>query len=313
MIYSLQALRGIAALLVLLFHFSISSGTLTFFGFGNAGVEIFFVLSGFIIVYTSRSLSLKTYAYKRFIRIFPIYWVVLAGLFIPAMFFHSTYEFSFPNIASTFLLLPNHQMLNGVSWTLSFELYFYAMAGLVIWKPGLKWLCPVLCVTALVNLFFPFDGFIFSPFILLFFMGVGVFYLPRISKPWSITGCLLAAVLFVTWGQTLHQSFLSPIVYGLLSTVFIWSVINWERHGLKVPGFMVLLGEASYVLYLIHLPILNFLLKRGAGFWVLGLIIALSIVVHLFIEKPLTKWLAGLISRPISKIATTSQLPANLF
>src|SRR5215203_3752953 len=95
-IESLQVIRGFAALLVLLFHVTLnlkanySVNFLNgFFEFGNSGVEIFFVLSGFIISYTSSQLigtgEPKKYVIKRLARVYPIYWIVTTALLIPAV------------------------------------------------------------------------------------------------------------------------------------------------------------------------------------------------------------------------------------
>ena len=87
-ITSLQVFRALAAIVVVLFHITIYAqeklkhallgGT---FSFGHTGVDFFFVLSGFIIFYAHHDVfgdrsQLRTYAFKRFIRIFPIYWIV---------------------------------------------------------------------------------------------------------------------------------------------------------------------------------------------------------------------------------------------
>jgi peptidoglycan/LPS O-acetylase OafA/YrhL len=87
---------------------------------------------GFIITYTSKGKPIRDYIWKRVIRVYPIYWVVLLVFFIPAIFLHSAYNFALLNVFSTALLLPHHQMLNGVSWSLSFEVYFYILAGLIL-------------------------------------------------------------------------------------------------------------------------------------------------------------------------------------
>jgi peptidoglycan/LPS O-acetylase OafA/YrhL len=88
--------------------------------------------------------------------------------------------------------------------------------------------------------------------------------------------------------------------------LIIHSLISWERSGISVPTFAVLLGEASYVLYLIHLPILNFAVKRidvaYHTLMILG-IIGLSVLVHLFVEKPLISACIGAILKTRRKHA----------
>ena len=137
----IQVFRGFAAVLVLLFHitsnvkviFPGKDFLLGTFTFGASGVDFFFVLSGFIITYSSLKLieagKLGQYTTHRIIRVYPIYWIIFIGYLLPHIFFpqfYSTvYPISYNNILPALLLLPNHNMINGVSWTLSFELYFY--------------------------------------------------------------------------------------------------------------------------------------------------------------------------------------------
>lgn len=89
---SLQVGRGVAAFMVLLFHSQVfmrvvhpESGFARMFGFGRTGVDFFFVLSGFLMVYVHRRdfgapSRLGVYAYKRLTRIYPVYWVLCAVL-----------------------------------------------------------------------------------------------------------------------------------------------------------------------------------------------------------------------------------------
>ena len=154
-IQSLQVIRGIAAILVFLYHgtgiikenfgYHLAQGI---FAFGYSGVDIFFVLSGFIIFYTSENnnsnnlyIGPKEFLLKRFLRIYPIYWVAvgftLTLCIIGDVFFHtvssSTMGFiekgGVPLILKSIFLLPNGVIL-GVAWTLIFEVMFYILFGI---------------------------------------------------------------------------------------------------------------------------------------------------------------------------------------
>jgi len=137
----IQVLRGFASLLVVLYHLTANTQQIlqkefcfNFFSFGWSGVDIFFVLSGFIITYTSRKGigqrdRLISFLRRRAIRIFPTFWII-TGLFllfqvILPSFYKTHYSFDLANLLSTFFLLPGHTMVNGVSWTLSYEIFFY--------------------------------------------------------------------------------------------------------------------------------------------------------------------------------------------
>lgn len=324
-LYSLQALRGVAALLVLLFHLTLNLESVAsinflngFFEFGNSGVEIFFVLSGFIISYTSHTLiatgRIKEYIFKRLVRVYPIYWVVITFFFIPAIFLglHSGYITSFFNLLSTYLLFPKHLMINGVSWSLSYEVYFYALFALLIISR--KFLFVFYFIFSIVILqilgFLTFSDdllskFFFSPYVLLFFMGMIVFYLfdkklfspnPRVC----LIGITLCVSAFLLYAQNFHQLPFSSLFYGLITAFLIFFSTNLEIAGnAKVPHLFVLLGDASYVLYLIHLPILNLFIKTILKFTLNSaviiflvtlcavMIVYISVIIHKKLEMPL--------------------------
>jgi exopolysaccharide production protein ExoZ len=324
-IVSLQALRGVAALLVLLFHFTITLESLAkinflngVFRFGNSGVEIFFVLSGFIISFTSHSLidsgKVREYLLKRTTRVYPIYWVVVALFLVPAFFLslHGTYEFSGSNLLATLLLLPNHQMINGVSWSLSYELYFYLLFAVLIVSRHFRWVMLVILIICLLRFLGlmengtdSFGNFVFSQYVLLFFLGVGVFYLIRYEKlrpsaRISLFGIAASSLAYFMFSQLFHGTYSATMFYGLMTALFIYFCIHFEgSKRMQIPAVLVLIGDASYVLYLFHLPVLNVLMKAIAkaadnttlvailSLCTLPLIIAVSVLIHLHVEKPM--------------------------
>src|SRR5437588_671898 len=149
--HNLQALRGVACLLVVVYHTaSIESRYGLPFSplnpvrwFGYAGVDLFFVLSGFIITATSRADlgrpgRLPRYAFRRAWRIYPAYWVALAvgvGVFAvlsPDPVFRTGWA---TDLRDALLLTPRPELCRflPVAWTLSYELMFYlAFAALFL-------------------------------------------------------------------------------------------------------------------------------------------------------------------------------------
>ncbi len=146
----LQALRGVAATLVVLSHAIAAMGELGLFpadieapfdNLGYVGVSIFFVISGFIIFKTSRNLAenwsgAKNFIIKRAIRIYPIYW--LSTLLVFLLSPHRS-QYGLSEIVCSLLLIPHfnpvggnlHPML-GQGWTLDYEILFYAIFFLTI-------------------------------------------------------------------------------------------------------------------------------------------------------------------------------------
>ncbi len=147
----IEAARGIAACLVVALHathllfapkFYAAVPLWGVFRFGHAGVDFFFVLSGFIIFHVHRQdLQVRRrgnawrYACKRFLRVYPTYWIVLA--LFGAVLIYSPYrdpaQTGIGNVIASVLLLPRLQEpILGVAWTLRHELLFYGLFGLLL-------------------------------------------------------------------------------------------------------------------------------------------------------------------------------------
>ncbi|HSY18205.1 MAG TPA: acyltransferase, partial [Candidatus Acidoferrales bacterium] len=192
-INTLQAGRGLAAIMVLLCHtefvgFPYQLPVLHPFIFQGAhGVDFFFVLSGFIIFYTNRPFigvpaMAPFYYYRRLIRVYPLLLVItavkliflgLGGRGIPAE------KNNFSDVVFSTLLLPQTKSpFISVSWTLSYEVFFYSLFLLAILfgRSLLPFFllhaaaCLLLLLPALAPAGYPFD-FLFSPYILEFYAG----------------------------------------------------------------------------------------------------------------------------------------------
>ena len=131
---SLQFVRAIACLIVLLTHVLQLSNYKPFgdyFISGGYGVDLFFMLSGFLIYLTTKDGgNSKEFAVKRLFRIYPLYWVVyFAFLFYTILYLSKNYTVSL--LLQNFLMLPwsdsltTRSLIVGVAWSTVFELYFY--------------------------------------------------------------------------------------------------------------------------------------------------------------------------------------------
>ncbi|EOG3908171.1 acyltransferase family protein [Salmonella enterica] len=142
-IFSIQILRGIAALFVVCFHFRYAVNDIyaqkdignRLFEFGSFGVDLFFIISGFIMAMSARkNENLSEFFIKRFFRIYPLYFVVLT-LYILLSF----NEYSLPQIIKSYLLVPidyKSEMpyygysIMAIAWTLTYEFWFYFIFGI---------------------------------------------------------------------------------------------------------------------------------------------------------------------------------------
>lgn len=333
----IQVLRGVASLLVVFYHTSsnlISNFNSTFLGniffFGSSGVDVFFVLSGFIITWTSfKNLEnpgkLGQFLLRRVVRIFPVYWIIitlflLAQIIFPA-YYRTHFDLSFLNLASSYLLLPGHVMINGVSWSLTYELFFYLLFALAFLIPNKKWAFALAMLYAVALIILYVSGYnilqagnwtrlVLSPMNIEFFLGVlAAVVIPRISQKAALPFLWIGLILFVAGGAfiDMQQIELHPdlplrvLVFGPASFFIITGIVKYELNKkIAVPQLMLRLGEASYTLYLLHLPVVVAFAKIISMFnihntAVLHLLIILlivficyaSILFNKFVEKPM--------------------------
>jgi exopolysaccharide production protein ExoZ len=303
---SIQILRGLAALLVVLVHAinsadyrsapengGIGQGAISLFlnlnNFGACGVDLFFVISGFVmalIMNQQADRSMKDFAWNRFVRIFPFFWIVgtayigfsyLIGLSVTSR-----------GIFNTFLLLPVSDLGSYsaptlvVGWSLAFELVFYMMVAVcvnLVKTARYLALIALLFSVAMCGLFISFPigilSIIFNPIMLEFAFGVGVYMAweryrndaraPSIGLYSLLLGLALVAVticvdpnidarhLAVVDGSTgLKRS----LVWGLPWALVVIGMVLREAsfpNPSALSRFMSLTGDASYAIYLVHM------------------------------------------------------------
>jgi len=335
-----QMLRGIASVLVILLHITFNSSTsfsqpflFNIFKFGGAGVDIFFVLSGFIITYSnlealSRPNKLIGFLKRRFIRIFPIYWIVFTFFLLLQLIFSSFYKTPFSlnltSILKTWLLLPGHMMINGVSWSLTNELYFYLLFSLAILIPIKKIVAYFSLGYFIFLIVLAFGGItsenvyiklLIFPMNIEFFLGVLIaiiikkiptvliLYMLIIGISAFVVGAYYQDNEFVFLTKGVSEGLNRVVMFGLPSSFIIAAFVKWElSNTVIVKRFLLQLGDASYAIYLIHLPIVAALfkimvvlhVKNSAIIYIASIIIIfvvcfLGIIVYKNIEKPLIK------------------------
>ncbi|HXR02705.1 MAG TPA: acyltransferase [Pseudomonas sp.] len=292
-IYSLQGLRGLAVLGVVLFHMSAvehkyAGGDILLpplVDFFQLGVDLFFIISGFVMVIVSRGrfqscAESKRFVFNRVSRIYPTYWLyyllTLAVVLVQPGMVNSSHGSS--NLLMSLLLLPNDRvLLVMVAWSLLFELWFYLVfTGLMAFRE--HWLPAFLAgwavILLLLNSLADWQGYnsalkiMLHPYALEFIAGVALALLfysrhsTRIATP-AICAALLAALLpgigLIGYYRLFdEQGMLRMVavaaVFGTL--IFGLALLERRRH-LRMPAFLVAVGDMSYTVYLSHLLVLG--------------------------------------------------------
>lgn len=282
-IQSLQALRFIAAAMVVLCHASPAFPT------GAAGVDIFFVISGFVI--SQRRATPAAFVRARLVRIFPMYLVCSAPWAAVAI----SQGLMTPQVAlSSATLWPVYgEVVRPVlksGWTLSFELLFYAAMAATLWRPRLGWKLWGIYALAMIGAFFtkaPLLTFIGNPLILEFGMGVLIARAPKGFREIAI-GLALAGFA-AAWGTnfTIGQAFdmSAPqrvIVWGIPAALLVYGLVQFEGPVWRPLSY---LGDASYSIYLTNLATLILLPVA----WPISAAAAIAVGAgaYQFVERPL--------------------------
>lgn len=273
---SIEACRGIAATAVVLYHAARHVDKVhavpwlrDTLQFGHAGVDLFFVISGFIILYVhyrdiDTPARLPHYLGRRLTRVMPTYWVALALTIILASGGHAGLP-TLPDFVWSATLAPSgHPLILGIAWTLRYELVFYAIFALLIVNRTIglavmsMWLIAVMALALMQTPLTGALGQLTGAFNLEFFLGMAVAYKLRNGSIGMPLAWLMAGVTLFILTASIEDSGLldgyadySRLAYGLPSAMIILGAAEAGRQGkLAVPAPLRVLGSASYSIYL---------------------------------------------------------------
>ncbi len=285
---SIQIVRALAALMVVLFHShylvdSFSPGfriVIPFiYTYGYLGVDIFFVVSGFIIagVTSKDDFTLPSYFIKRFFRIYPIYWVFcylsLVSYYKFGLNIGQSLEYA--TIYASFLTAPiaNSLPIYPVGWTLTHEVFFYLIAGIAISFTRLKGLILVLLALGLIGLATqgrtllnsgPLELLrqtLTSPYQIHFAAGVLIFCCQRQLIKLRVLPAFLSSIACFYITITFLLETAVPIGVCLGASLFVIALLNAEKLSLLnspncffqlTTKALISIGNASFSLYLVH-------------------------------------------------------------
>jgi len=311
----LDVLRGLAALNVMLYHYTsryfevlqIQNEMQFEWFFGHHGVELFFMISGFVIFMSLQHVkNIKEFVVKRVIRLYPAYWIcILISLAITSIYqLPRSDNFSFLQIVLNFTMIqgifeiPN---IDGVYWSLLPELFFYILMGTLYYFDFLKnirliaiiWLAWMILNKSGVM---PFGEYFLNLKYGMFFLAGIFFYRIKFKKGGRfdhlvILSCLLTAFY-------INESSYSLFFYLLWFSIF-YLFIGGKLTYLNCSP-LLFLGYISYPLYLLHQNIgyalITYFYLYIPNYFVVILIVSflmflLAWIVINYLEKPLSLYL----------------------
>ncbi len=357
-IRSIQALRAIAALSVAFGHLQSESLTMPaaattgyvpiVLDLTGAGVDLFFVISGFVMVYASRDLSQtagggQLFLKRRIARIVPFYWMMTTLFLLTMVLMPHALSSAAPTpieILKSYLFIPyvhaGADVIRPVyklGWTLNYEMFFYFVFAALLFLP-MRWTVFVTAVlfsglVALGATLSPSSGilsFWTNPIILEFVMGsfIALAFLHGWRQGIGGASALLFlgicgfAVTTIT-GLDAHGSW-RPLLWGLPAALIVAAAAlksDAIAPAGRAMGFLVALGDASYALYLLHPMVIRALrlswdrlgLSIALSPWIfigaaLVVLVPVALMVNIWIERPMTKYVQKLLAVRRSVAAT---------
>jgi exopolysaccharide production protein ExoZ len=321
MIANLQTLRAFAALNVVLLHIIGIAATYshpTFLlsvleGWGGNGVDIFFVISGFVMLYTqlTRKRQFSSFIKSRIVRIVPLYWLLTTLLAVTYLVLPSAFRemaitpgwaaasYFFMSAVSQGHELQGKIPIIGVGWTLEWEMLFYFAFGLSLyfrnWAASLAFTLLVLSAVAIVSS---------NPIIFEFFAGMLLAivyqknYISQRVGGWLLLfGCGLLALSLAEFVHDLNLN--RVIVWGIPSILIVIGTVTSKPITNRI---LLFLGNASYSIYLVQMFCMPVFYKvvRYLGFELNGDLLAILCLtftaitggfLYKFIETPMTNFL----------------------
>ncbi|HYC14622.1 MAG TPA: acyltransferase [Stellaceae bacterium] len=340
----LDALRGVAVSAVLLHHYTANYARVTerpldttlFLPDGHYGVELFFVISGFVIFMTlEHCRDALEFAVSRFARLVPAFLACLAisSLALWWIPIEGMQPLSAARLLANLTMMPKlflEQPIDGVYWTLVHEIGFYCLAGAGFFLAGPKRVEP-LCFAWLCVAFFCRTGAVDVPFQL--WILAGVQYAPQFTlgilvylwhagraRPSTLILLGFALAICIT-GPVWSLRPISGPLYILVVAGATALVALGSRDGSFLGRIapLVFLGDISYPLYLLHQNLGYIVIHHftawgsGADLAMLGataFAVALAYAISRWVEKPARAWLRASLARPPVHAPASAAPPA---
>lgn len=312
-ISNIHGLRASAAFLVVLFHVNLNviqngfsePALRNIFNIGNSGVDIFFVISGFVMIVSNweKKISILGFISRRLLRIVPLYLILSLiyysiAVFMPFLIPNISVNFSWflSSVTFTTAIFGYKAPILGQGWTLEYEVFFYLLfSASLVFKSNFKRLIFILCAL-LFGVLFGISTLFFE-----FAFGMLAGYLYKKQQFSNLQGKILSLLgisLLISNSLNLWSEFDRVLIYGIPSFVLVLGLATLKQIDNKI---MSKLGDSSYSVYLSQFFIIPLIFKFDSTLQKLFInstviVILVSVVtvifghsVYLLLEKPLTK------------------------
>lgn len=339
----IDLLRFIAAMLVVLFHYTFRGHAASNYSlnaypaiapltkYGYLGVELFFLISGFVILMTASSGSLQKFVASRVARLYPAFWVCCMMTFSAILFFGND---RFAATVQQFLVnltmlheFVNVRSIDGVYWSLAVELKFYFLVALVLLFRQIEraeWFLGLWLVASIILEFIPVPrlrSWLIIDYAPYFAAGAICFLAYSRGWSWSKVFIIGVALVLALLGamksiESLEKTFSTAFDIGLIAllTCGIFGVmvlVASKKTAFLARRSWLVVGALTYPLYLIHQYIGYMLLNAMHTYMNVYVALCLVVTFMLFmayavnrlIEKPFSKPLQLFTGRALAKIS----------
>lgn len=290
---------------------------------GQYGVDLFFVISGFIIAYVgkTRETSGVTFVKRRFQRVIPLYYIVTFAVFATTQLPGLT-RGSIPSVGDLFRSLFFASWLNGpgsypvvnVGWTLEYEMFFYAVFALSLFFSRKPWIVAAGIIVTIVLLGKGQSNFPVNAIMLEFVFGMIICaWASRSGYKYTVPLVFIIIVVILTLPAGSARD--RVILYGLPSTGLVAAAVYLDMQKAYTGRLLKELGNASYSIYLVHVVTMSLACKllarwapHASGWLTVPLIsligLAIGYATYRLLERP--------IMQLFSRLRRSGQSPVSL-
>lgn len=278
---AIQCLRGVAVMMVVWVH---AKEQFTAFGdyftspIGANGVDLFFVISGFIMVYTThgKNTTVGEFLWRRAARIAPLYWggtlaMATAALLVPHLL--KSTQFDVAHLAASLLFLPWPSPTLGEQlfpvlvpgWSINYEMYFYVVFGITLMAPAkfrlillALFLFAIQALSSLSSS--PIAQFYSNPIILEFLAGAVIGYLYQhrwTPRSWATGSIFITAGLMYWWFTNIHGSANRFTGAGIAASLVVLGACSQATKQIALISLLQKIGDASFSIYIFHIFLLG--------------------------------------------------------